>query len=166
MADTPVLRHSADVTRRGLHSSDYSAEARARLAEAVEAARRALGCETRKQFVAESGIRMRSLEKIEAGEEGVGPRIFDRLHRALPGWNAGTVREILEGGPIPEPVERPLFRLDIQWHTRDEITTLLASNPEAATVLEKLLGWHQEFRKAGLTGDDLIAVSKEALQAR
>jgi hypothetical protein len=154
------------VTRRGLHSSDYSDEARARLGEAVEAARRALGCETRNQFVAESGVKLRSLEKIEAGEGGVGPRVFDRLHRALPGWNAGTVREILEGGPIPEPVDKPLFRLDIQYHARDEISTLLASSPEAAVVLDKLLGWHQDFKKAGLSGDDLLAVSQDALKSR
>ncbi|MCT2584865.1 hypothetical protein [Actinophytocola gossypii] len=154
------------MTRRGLHSSDYSDQARARLGEAVEAARRALGCETRAQFVAESEIKLRSLEKIEAGDKGVGPRVLDRLHRALPGWNAGTVREILEGGPIPEPVERPLFRLDVQWHTQDEISALLASNEHAADVLERLLHWHREFAKKGLNGDDLLAVAGEALRKR
>lgn len=154
------------MTRRGLYSSDFSDEARERLGDAVETTRRALGFETRKQFKVASGIGVRSIEKIELGEKGVGPRIFDRLQRALPGWTTETIRQILDGGPVPPLPAKPRAQLDIQWHTKDAISELLVSNPDAAAVLEELARMRHDFRKAGLTGDHLLAVAEDALRGR
>lgn len=154
------------MTRRGLYSSDYDDDARERLGAVVEQTRRALGYDKRHQFKAASGIGVRSIEKIERGERGVGPDVFGRLQRALPGWGPDTVKQILDGGPTPPTPTKPPARLDIRWHTRDKITELLTSNADAATALRQLATWHQQFKDAGLSGDDLLAVSEEALEGR
>jgi hypothetical protein len=143
------------VTRRRLYSSDYSKEARERLGAAVEATRRDMGYETRKQFALASKISTRSIEKIELAEPGVGPLVFDRLQRFFPTWTTETIRQILDGtAPPPKP-------MDVAFPTA--IDQLLESTPNAAAVLEKLLRLYQASQKQGLTGDHLMAQVKKAL---
>ncbi|MEV6879150.1 hypothetical protein [Amycolatopsis sp. NPDC051128] len=89
-----------------LRTANYSAEARARLGDAVTKAREAAGYQYRPPFVhaaKAAGIKLnvRSLELLEQGDPGVGQSILFAVGRALPGWTEDTPRVILEDGPIP-----------------------------------------------------------------
>lgn len=80
-------------------------------------AREAAGHKFRTTFARAAGIKsVRSLEMLEAGEPGVGQSVLFAVGRALPNWDEGTPRVILEGGPIPrttpaqpEPAPTPRY---------------------------------------------------------
>lgn len=98
------MRDYAAVVRRQLRTSNYPAEARARLGKAVERARVAAGYPTRPAFCRARGIKnLRGLETLEQGQPGVGQKFLFEIARALPGWTEDTVELVLEGGDPPEP---------------------------------------------------------------
>jgi len=96
------MRNHAGVARRQLRTSNYTAEDRNRLGEAVEAARLAAGYKFRTEFVRAHGIKnLRGLELLEQGQTGVGQAFLYEVARALPGWTEDTPRAILEGAAAP-----------------------------------------------------------------
>lgn len=70
-------------------------------------AREADGHPFRSTFAAAAGISKRSLIELEDGKPTVGQSVLQRVGRALAtqGWDKDTPRNILEGGPIPQPPE-------------------------------------------------------------
>lgn len=94
-----------------LRTADYSQEARNRLAEAVVAARTALGPQFkfRPAFAKHVGISVRSLAAIESGDAGIGEANLKAVARALPGWIEDvTPRAILDGEPAPPTTALPV----------------------------------------------------------
>lgn len=69
-------------------------------------AREADGYPYRNQFAALPGLNLRSVDKLENGEPGVGQSILFAAARHLSNWTEDTPREILEGGD-PPPVASP-----------------------------------------------------------
>jgi hypothetical protein len=82
-------------------TSDYDEPRRNHLGLAVTRAREAAGWPKRADFAKTAGISLRSLVKLEGGEEGVGRRVLESVGRALPNWTEDTPYEVLDGGPIP-----------------------------------------------------------------
>lgn len=61
-------------------------------------------------------VSLRSLEKLEGGDVGVGQKVLFAVARALPGWTEDTPKTILEDGPIPPTVAeapRPRYPSDL-----------------------------------------------------
>lgn len=90
-------------------TSDYTDDARARLGAAVADARTMAGFKSRSDLAREADISLRSLDKVELGQPGVGRRVLLSIARVLPGWDADTPKAILEGTepPTPESPEPP-----------------------------------------------------------
>jgi transcriptional regulator with XRE-family HTH domain len=86
----------------------YPSAARKQLGLAVTRAREAAGFPYRPAFAKAAGVSVRSILKLEQGDP-VGAPIYEAAARALPGWNEGTPRLILEGGapPVTDSVETP-----------------------------------------------------------
>src|SRR5262245_34664131 len=102
LAGGTVMRDHADVARKQLRTSSYPPEARARLGEAVEAARIAAGYRYRTDFCRSRDIKnLRGLELLEQGKTGVGQAFLFEVADALPGWTRDTPRLILEGKDPP-----------------------------------------------------------------
>jgi hypothetical protein len=156
------MRNHAGVARRQLRTSNYTAEARNRLGEAVEAARLAAGYKFRTEFVRAHGIKnLRGLELLEQGQTGVGQAFLFEVARALPGWDEDTPRAILEGADPPPLSDRPsmpgIASDDEGWTEEDEelhqaLTALLAAHglkPTAATINAMRAEWERERAERG-----------------
>ena len=112
-----TLRDSASVSPRRTRTADYGEADRARLAEAVVAARTAIGWNSTMDLVRAVGRSQRAIYALEAGEPTVGQSILQAVGAALgarlAGWDANTPRRILNGDPAPPiepnaaPSERP-----------------------------------------------------------
>lgn len=128
------MRDHAAVSRRQLRTSNYDAEARAALGQAVENARVAAGYRYRTEFCRAHGIKnLRGLELLEQGRTGVGQAFLFEVADALPNWTRDTPRIVLEGGPVP-PVdgeEAPAAAADVvpaDWTEEDERRFQLAKS--------------------------------------
>lgn len=104
------MRNHAVVPRKQLRTSNYNAEARARLGVAVEEARIAAGYKFRTDFCRAHNIKnLRGLELLEQGKTGVGQAFLFEVADALPNWSRETPAIVLEGGdpppvnPLPPP---------------------------------------------------------------
>lgn len=86
-----------------MRTADYSQRERQRLGEAVAAARKAAGHKFRPSFAKAADVSLRSLADLETGKPGTGEANLLAIAAALPGWTPATPREILEGGPAPDP---------------------------------------------------------------
>jgi hypothetical protein len=96
------------MARRQLRTKDYPDDARKRLGELVEQARRGAGFRYRTDFCRAHGIKnLRGLELLESGQPGVGQASLFEVARALPGWTEDTPRLVLEGGDPPPISESP-----------------------------------------------------------
>lgn len=103
-----AIRDHAATARRQLRTKDYSDDARKRLGEEVERARRADGYHYRTDFCRSHGIKnLRGLELLESGRPGVGQAFLFEVARALPGWTEETPQMVLEGGDPPSLSDRP-----------------------------------------------------------
>lgn len=80
---------------------DFDQSARDRLGRAVLRAREAAGFLYRPAFAEVAKVGITSLVKLETGKP-VGPKVYEAVARALPGWREDTPLEILQGGAIPE----------------------------------------------------------------
>jgi hypothetical protein len=145
------MRDNPEVATSRLRTANYSHEARVRLAEAVVAAREAAGFKFRVEFAKGTpGVNLRSLDKVENAEPGVGATILRAIGRALPHWTEDTPRAILEGSPVPAlstsaalpvqphlPEKLPGGIADLSHLSRDEQRAL------ARQVLDQLPIVHQ-----------------------
>lgn len=100
-AQCTSVHQNAAVALPRLNTSDYPEDARAQLARAVTRAREAAGWTRRRDFTDRAGISLRSLVKLEGGEQGVGRRVLEAVGRALPEWTEDTPYDILAGGQAP-----------------------------------------------------------------
>lgn len=89
-----------------LRTADYPPAARRRLADAVIAARKALGFDEPTGFATAAGVSPRALWSVENAEPTVGEKVLEKIARAVPGWAADAPRKILQGAQ-PPPVTRP-----------------------------------------------------------
>lgn len=101
------VRNDAPVPPHRVSTSDYTEDARLRLAAAVTRARTTAGWMRRKDAAEHADISLRSIAKLESGEPNVGWRVLEAIGRALPGWTEDTPRLILEGGEPPSISESP-----------------------------------------------------------
>ena len=158
------MREHALVARKQLRTSNYSAEMRARLGAAVEAARLAAGYKYRTDFCRAHGIRnLRGLELLEQGKTGVGQVLLFEVADALPGWDRETPRIILEGGPVPpvspedpQPPPTPTLRpslTDEDVELLVEIDTFLKSRGYKPTTKLRLAIF-REIMKEQAASDD------------
>lgn len=104
-----TLRDSASVSPRRTRTADYGEADRVRLAEAVVAARTAIGWNSTMDLVRAVGRSQRAIYALEAAEPTVGQSILQAVGATLGvhlvGWDANTPRQILNGNPAP-PIER------------------------------------------------------------
>lgn len=161
------MRNHAGVARRQLRTSNYAAEARNRLGEAVEAARTAAGYRFRTDFVRAHGIKnLRGLELLEQGKTGVGQAFLFEVARALPGWDEDTPKQILDGSPPPrtsaEPPPPYVQEEDGEgWTEEDEdlyqaLSALLAPHglkPTAENIQAMREEWERERTERGESHD-------------
>lgn len=132
-----------------LTTSDYPEDARADLGRAVTRAREAAGWIRRRDFADHAGVSLRSLVKLEGGEEGVGRRVLEFVGRALPGWDEDTPRRILEGGdpphidPAPEPTEESQAELTEEGQRMFEAISVLFDSWDLK-MTERLLAAFRE----------------------
>lgn len=84
------------MARRRLSTSDYDQVARTALGGAVFAAREAAGYRSRSALATAAGVSLRSIDKLELGEPGVGQRILLAVARILPNWDETTPQRILD----------------------------------------------------------------------
>lgn len=105
------MRHNARMPGSRVRTATYTEAQRARLGDAAFEAREALGLSrpAMVEAAAARGIRLnkKSIELIETGQPGVGPKFLYALGSFIPNWTRETPQTILEGGPIP-PVVRTL----------------------------------------------------------
>lgn len=143
------MRDHADVARKQLRTSSYPPEARARLGEAVEAARIAAGYRYRTDFCRSRDIKnLRGLELLEQGKTGVGQAFLFEVADALPGWTRDTPRLILEGKDPPTATDQEIVdddalltepapgRPDFIWTSEDETKYQLLKSMLQAQGLE------------------------------
>jgi hypothetical protein len=97
------------VSPRRTRTADYGEADRVRLAEAVVAARTAIGWNSTMDLVRAVGRSQRAIYALEAAEPTVGQSILQAvgatLGAHLADWDANTPRGILNGNPAP-PIER------------------------------------------------------------
>lgn len=150
VAQCGTMRDHYAVPTRKLSTTNFSPEARERLADAVAAARIADGHLYRTTFARAAGIRsLRSLELLEAGDPGVGQAILIKVAQALPNWTEDTPKTILEGGPIPPTFVEPPAPTDINEEMLESLHLLTAqlvstpveviSHEEASEFVERMM---------------------------
>lgn len=101
VAPCTLVNDYEQVAPRRPHTRDYDQPARDTLGKAVVRAREEAGY-TWSSLMAAAGIGKTSLFNLERGVP-VGPKVYEAVARALPGWTVDTPVEILEGR-LPAPV--------------------------------------------------------------
>lgn len=151
LANRRTMRDHAVMARRQLRTKDYSEDARKRLGEAVDRARRAAGYRYRTDFVKAHGIKnLRGLEMLEQGQPGVGQAFLLEVAAALPGWNEDTPRAVLEGGEPPElsdsqaPPEAPV---EESRGLSDEERSLVRTLRRRGWTAERIADLIEELRR-------------------
>jgi len=125
------------MARKQLRTSNYSAEARAELGAAVEAARIAAGFKYRTDFCRAHEIKnLRGLELLEQGRTGVGQAFLFEVADALPKWTRETPRIILEGGSAPDPTGGDDWPADLPDDEKKFIEGLIDLDLSTEEVLE------------------------------
>lgn len=100
-AQCTSVHDNAPVALPRLTTSDYPEDARNRLGRAVTRAREAAGWARRRDLADHAGVSLRSIVKLEAGDEGVGRRVLEAVGRTLPTWTEDTPYNVLGGEPAP-----------------------------------------------------------------
>ncbi|WP_156365475.1 hypothetical protein [Sciscionella sediminilitoris] len=131
-------------TRR-LRTADYSAEARARLGEAVTNQREADGYKFRPAFARVAGVSLRSLAAVEQGEAGVGATNLRAIGRALSTWDESTAQVVLDGGPIPATAvaTTPAVEHD-EMEPQDEYEQMIVDSSLSKREKRKLLRGYRD----------------------
>lgn len=88
-----------------LSTADYPADARNRLATAVQRARDTAGNWSQQQLADLANVSKRSIVYLEKADPRVGRRVLEAIGRALPGWDVDTARRVLEGAQPPNAGE-------------------------------------------------------------
>lgn len=137
------------MARRQLRTKDYPDDARKRLGEEVERARRAAGYRYRTDFVRAHGIKnLRGLEMLEAGKAGVGQAFLLEVAHALPNWDESTPRTVLEGGPAPALSDSPVPEEPEPSGLSDEERLLVRTLRHRGWTAERIADLIEELRRS------------------